>query len=42
MEATGMPQEPQIRALWIDAFSPGLKTPAEIDELVATAHAAQW
>lgn len=31
---------PQVRALWIDAFNDGLKTPAQIDELVKTAHAA--
>lgn len=31
---------PQIRALWIDAFQEGLKTPEQIDHLIATAHAA--
>jgi len=31
---------PQFRAFWVDAFGPGLYTPAEIDQLVADARAA--
>jgi uncharacterized lipoprotein YddW (UPF0748 family) len=28
---------PEYRALWVDAFHPGIKTPAEVDELIANA-----
>ncbi len=28
-------QEPEIRALWVDSFNPGLRSPADIDELIA-------
>ena len=31
---------PQIRALWIDAFHDGIKTPTQVDTLVRSAHAA--
>lgn len=31
---------PQFRAFWVDAFGPGLYTPAEIDQLVADTKAA--
>lgn len=31
------PGPPQVRALWVDAFNPGLKTPEQIDKLVADA-----
>ncbi|MBI1875618.1 MAG: family 10 glycosylhydrolase, partial [Acidobacteria bacterium] len=27
--------EPEVRALWVDSFNPGLRSPAEIDALVA-------
>ncbi|WP_291424668.1 family 10 glycosylhydrolase [Deinococcus sp.] len=30
-------QPPQLRGLWVDAFGPGFKTPAEIDQLVLDA-----
>lgn len=30
---------PELRGLWVDAFGPGLKTPAEIDRLVSDARA---
>ena len=30
----------ELRGLWVDAFGPGLKTPQEIDKLVADAKAA--
>lgn len=34
------PQAPQeLRGLWVDGFGPGMKTPEEIDQLVATAKA---
>ncbi|MDP9763958.1 family 10 glycosylhydrolase [Deinococcus enclensis] len=29
----------ELRGLWVDGFGPGMKTPAEIDQLVATAKA---
>lgn len=33
---TQMPAaEPQWRAFWVDAFNPGIKTPAQVDRLVA-------
>lgn len=27
--------EPEVRALWVDSFNPGLRSPAEIDALIA-------
>ena len=30
-------QEPEVRAVWVDSFNPGLLSPAQIDELVARA-----
>ncbi|WP_221089194.1 family 10 glycosylhydrolase [Deinococcus aquaedulcis] len=39
-QPTDPPQAPQeLRGLWVDAFGPGLKTPAEVDVLVSTARA---
>jgi uncharacterized lipoprotein YddW (UPF0748 family) len=32
--------EGQIRALWVDAFHDGIKTPAQVDQLIADAQAA--
>jgi uncharacterized lipoprotein YddW (UPF0748 family) len=32
--------EPQVRALWVDAFHDGIKTPAQVDALVHDARAA--
>ncbi|MEF2277322.1 family 10 glycosylhydrolase [Deinococcus sp. YIM 134068] len=29
----------ELRGLWVDAFGPGLKTPAEVDQLIADARA---
>jgi uncharacterized lipoprotein YddW (UPF0748 family) len=31
---------PEVRALWVDSFNPGLRSPAEVDGLVARAKAA--
>lgn len=30
-------QEPEVRALWVDSFNPGLRSPAEIDALIERA-----
>ena len=32
--------EGQIRALWVDAFHDGIKTPAQVERLIADAHSA--
>src|SRR5919199_2312766 len=38
---TSEPQDPpELRAVWVDAFHDGFKTPAQVDELVAWARAA--
>jgi uncharacterized lipoprotein YddW (UPF0748 family) len=37
VEAIRNPAPGQLRGLWVDAFGPGMKTPAEIDQLVADA-----
>lgn len=29
--------QPEVRALWVDSFNPGLRSPADIDQLVARA-----
>src|SRR5258708_38877386 len=31
---------PQYRALWVDAFHDGMKSPAQVEKLVANAHGA--
>lgn len=28
-------QEPEVRAVWVDSFNPGLRSPSEIDQLIA-------
>lgn len=39
--ATSLPvrRGPELRGLWVDAFGPGFKTPAEVDTLIAEARA---
>lgn len=34
---TGPSAKPQLRGLWVDAFGPGFKTPAEVDQLILDA-----
>src|SRR5438876_1238265 len=29
------PDKPQWRAVWVDAFNPGIKTPQQVDQLIA-------
>ncbi len=29
--------EPEVRAMWVDSFNPGLRTPADIDDLITRA-----
>ncbi len=29
------PAKPQWRAVWVDAFNPGIKTPQQVDQLIA-------
>ncbi len=36
----GEPPAPEYRAFWVDAFHPGIKTPAQVDELIANAQRA--
>ena len=31
----------QLRAIWVDAFNPGIKTPREVDQLIERMHAAR-
>src|SRR5260221_80725 len=35
------PSKPQIRALWVDGFHVGIRTPEEVDKLVADATTAR-
>lgn len=30
-------QDPEVRALWVDSFNPGLRSPAQVDALIARA-----
>lgn len=32
--------DPSFRAFWVDAYHPGIKSPAEVDRLIADVHAA--
>jgi uncharacterized lipoprotein YddW (UPF0748 family) len=38
----GPPGPPEFRALWVDAYHDGIKTPQQIDELVETARAGNF
>jgi uncharacterized lipoprotein YddW (UPF0748 family) len=40
--ATGSAQSPEFRALWVDGFHAGIRTPAEVDQLVADAQRAHF
>lgn len=41
--ATPIPQDaPELRALWVDAFHDGIKTPAQVDALVSWARRANF
>ena len=35
-----MAAQPQLRAFWVDAFHPGIKSPAETDQLIRDAQRA--
>jgi uncharacterized lipoprotein YddW (UPF0748 family) len=33
--APSPPAEPEVRAIWVDSFNPGLRSPEEVDALIA-------
>ncbi len=39
-ETSPTPPEPQMRALWVDAFHDGIKTPGQVEQLIADARLA--
>ncbi len=42
LSAVAAAPKPQIRALWVDGFHAGIRTPEEVEKLVADARAAQF
>ncbi|MCX8108074.1 MAG: family 10 glycosylhydrolase, partial [Verrucomicrobiae bacterium] len=39
---SGLPQSPELRGWWVDAWHPGLRNPAEVEALVKTAREANF
>ncbi len=42
LHTAGAPGADEFRALWVDAYRPGIKSPQQIDELVETAQAGNF